>query len=79
MRKQELIHLHALAVELRKDVTEHETVPPDAFEEYDRYGIAPTSIHYNKPRHKESLLLLLDGICRTVGRPPTQDLPDGMR
>ncbi|MFP8953421.1 UPF0058 family protein [Natrialbaceae archaeon A-arb3/5] len=73
MRKQELVHLHALAVEIRDYVSDRESVPPDAFAEYDRNGSKPTSLHRRKTTHKECLLLLLDGILAAIGRQLTEN------
>lgn len=73
MRKQELIHIHMLAVEIHSFVSERETIPTVAFEEYNQNGIAPTAIHYNKTAHKESLQLLLDGIVESIDHTPMQE------
>ncbi|MFP9192678.1 UPF0058 family protein [Natronosalvus vescus] len=76
MRKQELIHLHALTLEIRAYIVAHETIPADPFEQYDRYGVSPTSIHYSKTRHKESLQLLLEGLHRALDRASSSAIPD---
>lgn len=75
MRKQELVHLHMLAVEIRGFISERETIPPDAFEAYDRNGVPPSAVHYNKPAHKESMQLLLDGIHDSLYRASVQAAP----
>ncbi|MFP8958434.1 UPF0058 family protein [Natrialbaceae archaeon A-CW3] len=76
MRKQELIHLHALAMEIRKYLVVHETIPTGSFEHYEHYGVSPTSIHYSKTRHKESLQLLLEGLLAALDHPPSSTVPD---
>ncbi|MCW8172229.1 metal-binding protein [Natrialba swarupiae] len=58
MRKQELIHLHMLAVEIHGFISESETIPTNTLEEYDQNGVPPTAVHYSKTAHKESLQLL---------------------
>lgn len=73
MRKQELIHFHALATVIREFIAERETVGPDAFLKYDQKGIRPTSVHRNKTAHKESLQLLLVGILRSIGYVPAEN------
>ena len=72
MRKQELIHIHMLTVEIRSFISERETIPNDAFEEYDQNGVPPTALHYNKTAHKESMQLLLDGIQESLDYSPIQ-------
>lgn len=62
MRKQELIHLHALLAE----VEEHCTQGAD-FSEYESLGIGASSIYRRKDDHQEAVFALIEAI--------TDDLP----
>ncbi|WP_276255541.1 UPF0058 family protein [Halomontanus rarus] len=68
MRKQELVHTHALVVELRAHIcsTHGETPTPDAFDDYDANDVTPAAVYHPKSAHKESVQLLLEGIVRTI-------------
>lgn len=71
MRKQELVHLHGLLVEIRRHFVEQDEIqiPADAFEAYDEYGVGPTAIPERKDAHKAAVHHLLEGLETTV---PTQ-------
>ncbi|AUX09738.1 hypothetical protein AArcSl_2113 [Halalkaliarchaeum desulfuricum] len=60
MKKQELIHLHGLLAEVRKqcEAWNEET----ELDEYESLGVKPTSIHRSKTDHKEAVFALADGI-----------------
>lgn len=51
MRKQELIHLHGLAQELRAWVTDNHAVD-DEFDAYDAHDVSPAEIHRRKEAHR---------------------------
>jgi len=54
MKKQELIHLHGLLAEVRKQCEFwDENIDLDAYEEL---GVKPTSIHKSKTDHKAAVL-----------------------
>lgn len=60
MKKQELIHLHGLLADVRKQYNLwDEDVDLEAYEEL---GVKPTSIHKSKTDHKEAVLKLVEGI-----------------
>lgn len=63
VRKQELIHLHALLALARRHLEECEDIeiPPDGFEAYDCQDVAPTAIDARKHRHRQAVVRLLDG------------------
>jgi hypothetical protein len=58
MRKQELVHLHSLLIEITQSLVEQGVVPPDVWNEYETLDISPHSIHAQKSDHKEAVLLL---------------------
>ncbi|WP_207591625.1 UPF0058 family protein [Halomontanus rarus] len=68
MRKQELVHMHALAIKLRTHIcsSHGETPTPDAFDDYDANDVTPATVYHPKSAHKESVQLLLEGIVRTI-------------
>lgn len=66
MKSQELIHFHALLLEVRSDLERREDVPPDAFAAYDAESIRPSHIHRPKEAHERAVGLLLDGIERSL-------------
>ena len=58
MRKQELVHLHALSVRVRCYVEDRHDISADAFARYDRTCVGPTAIHRGKGDHADALLEL---------------------
>ncbi|MCU4972827.1 UPF0058 family protein [Halobacteria archaeon AArc-m2/3/4] len=68
MRKQALIHMHALAVELRAAVSSsrRNTPTPDAFVEYDDGEVTPATVYHQKDAHKAAVQLLLEGTVETI-------------
>jgi len=65
MKKQELIHLHGLLAEVRKQC---EAWGEDTdLEAYESLGVNPTSIHRSKTDHKEAVFRLTDGITAGMG------------
>lgn len=65
MKKQELIHLHGLLAEVRKQC-EAWNENTD-LETYESLGVKPTSIHRSKTDHKEAVFALADGITAPMG------------
>jgi len=60
MKKQELIHLHGLLAEVRKQCEAWEE--DLALDPYEEMGVKPTSIHRSKTDHKDAVFKLADGI-----------------
>lgn len=81
MRKQELVHLHGLFAALRSHLRERDdvTVPDDAFDPYDEYGVGPTALAERKDEHVTALDRLSDGVHETVTThdPALDDAADG--
>ena len=72
MRKQELIHLHALATELYRHIDDAERPPPTEIRTYERNGVTPVSIHHNKESHKAALHQLLEAVITIVDEQQSQ-------
>jgi len=66
MRKQELIHLHALCARLRRHVETRRDVSADAFSRYDDASVGPAEIHRRKVEHHEALVRLLSDLATVV-------------
>lgn len=74
MRKQGLVHLHALGAQLRTHVEDRADVPPDAFSRYEELGVSPSAIYHRKESHRRAVQHLLDGVSTAVER--ERQLPD---
>ncbi|MFB6079896.1 MAG: UPF0058 family protein [Haloferacaceae archaeon] len=73
MKKQELVHLHALLAEVRA-AYEDRTGRPLEPDEYDRLGVRPTSIHRSKDDHEAAVVLLASALADA-----TDDAANGPR
>lgn len=62
MRQQELIHLHALLVEIRNYLEDQEELSADPYVDYDTFDVSPTAIDRTKDVHLEAMTRLMDGI-----------------
>lgn len=59
MKKQELIHLHGLLSEVRSECADRGDLD---LNEYESFGVQPTSIHRSKTDHKTAVFKLADGL-----------------
>lgn len=75
MKRQELIHTHALLFEVRIYLHRKERPPSDAFAAYDRQMIRPHHIHHGKEAHRRAIALLLNGFRQTVQVRPEEHAP----
>ncbi|MFC7115726.1 UPF0058 family protein [Natronoarchaeum sp. GCM10025703] len=73
MRSQELIHLHALLVEVRGYLEREERLPAGAFAAYDAQQTGPFHIHQSKEEHKQAISLLVEGIDRSIQSDPPRE------
>ncbi|WP_226040043.1 UPF0058 family protein [Natrinema sp. DC36] len=73
MRQQELIHLHALLLEIRRYLEREETLPAGAFAAYDAQSVRPTHIHCGKDAHKKAIAHLLGDLIYSVQSHPPPD------
>lgn len=60
MRKQELLAVHQLLGAVRGSFEDRGIVEPEAYEEYDEFGVSPTHVHYGKGKHREAIWKLLN-------------------
>jgi len=86
MRKQELIHLHALCLLLREQLEDRTAIRPGAVAGYDETRLGPTAVHRRKADHHEAVLALLDGLTTALAeadwdsdeeRPPSRRVESG--
>lgn len=75
MRKQELIHLHALCVELRRYFEDHHDLSSDPFQSYEEFGVSPLAVHHRKQFHEEALFRLLIGLATFIDAHPAPASP----
>jgi len=64
MKKQELIHMHALLVEVAADVTDHDVTRE--IPAYEAATVRPTSLHRPKADHEAAIQALAAGILETI-------------
>jgi hypothetical protein len=66
MRKQELIHLHGLFVEIRRHCEREEDVSL-VLSEYESMDVDTSSIHRQKSEHRRAVLALSEAIAAELG------------
>ncbi|WP_306053461.1 UPF0058 family protein [Natronococcus wangiae] len=66
MKKQSLVYMHGLLVQIRNELRDCGDVPADAYGEYDERNVSPMSVHRRKGAHGEAIGLLGEGILRTI-------------
>lgn len=64
MRKQELIHIHALLYELGEYIDQEGESPVDPFARYEEQPTRPQHLHRGKSDHLTAINRLLRGCCR---------------
>jgi hypothetical protein len=72
MRKQELVHLHGLLVEITQSLVDQGAVSQAVWHEYDALDINAYSIHVQKGSHEEAVLLLATVLGEALAQ-PTQE------
>jgi hypothetical protein len=72
MRKQELVHLHGLLVEITQSLVDQGTVSVAVWNEYETLDIDAHSIHAQKEDHAEAVLLLATTL-KTALEQPTEE------
>lgn len=81
MRKQELIHLHALCVLVREHAEARDDVPPGAFASYEDLGVPPSAIYRSKAAHRRAVRALTASLASSVeesdASAPTHPVADG--
>lgn len=73
MRKDELIHIHALLLKVRQSLIENEDVPVEMQSAYDALDVRPSSIHKSKQNHCEAISTLGGSIERSLEKADTDN------
>lgn len=71
MRKQELVHLHALCTELRRYLESTQDGSAEPFGAYEDCGVSPSAIHCRKEAHRNAVFHLLDGLVTVAEEGPS--------
>lgn len=58
MRKNDLVHLHGLLIEVTDRLTEDDALSQTDLEPYDQLGVAPVSFQASREDHQEAVLTL---------------------
>ena len=66
MRKQELVHLHGLLIEITRSLVEQGTVSAEIWNEYEALEIKAHSMQARKSAHKEAVLFLASTLRTTL-------------
>jgi hypothetical protein len=64
MKKNELVHLHALLARVAADYLERGLLAPDALDDYEAQGVTPMSLRESRARHEAAVRTL----ARTLAR-----------
>ena len=75
MRKQELIHLHDLLVEITQSLVDRDAVPAAVWNEYETHDITAYAIHARKGAHGEAVLLLATTLGTALEQPTEGQSP----
>ncbi len=68
MQKEEIIQLHALFVQIRKELEGQYPETNEFFEEYDKIGVLPHHVHKSKGDHRRAVFILGKGISEVFKR-----------
>lgn len=66
MRKQELVHLHGLLVEITQSLVDEGTISAEIKNEYEALDINAYAIHESKSDHEEAVLFLAATLSATL-------------
>lgn len=69
MRKQELVHLHGLLVEVTQSLVDQGVVSPVIWNEYEALETTANSIHAQKRDHRQAVLLLATALSTALEQP----------
>ncbi|WP_129116824.1 UPF0058 family protein [Halegenticoccus tardaugens] len=70
MKKNELVHLHALLATIAEDYVERGVAAREDFEPYRELGITPMTLTASRDRHEEAVMALLRVLAaRSAGEP----------
>lgn len=66
MRKEQAIHIHALLIEVTRQLDEHEGVTVEIQSAYDALDVRPSSVHKPKQKHYDAISILGNSIERSL-------------
>jgi len=66
MRKQELVHLHALCAQVREHVEQRHRTERDLFVGYEDLGVGPNAVYRSKDNHRRAVFRLADGVTTVL-------------
>lgn len=75
MRKQELVHLHGLLVEITQSLVAQDAVSAEVWNEYETLEVNACSIHARKSDHAEAVLLLSTTLRGALEQPAEEQPP----
>lgn len=77
MKKDELVHLHALLTLLRDEYDRRGIAPPSAFEAYDAVDVSPMAVYGSKTDHERAVRALANALAAvsTDERGPSKATP----
>ena len=76
MKRQELIHIHALLAEIRTYLIRERDRSIGSFRHYDSQPVRPVHIHQGKQAHEDAIRLLLCGFDEPLRvQPPPKQRP----
>lgn len=75
MRKQELVHLHGVLVEVTQSLVEQGAISAEIWTEYETLDVSANSIHAQKSEHLEAVLLLATALSVGIDQPTDEQSP----
>lgn len=66
MKKNELIHVHALLVQVVEDLLDRGVVDPSHFDPYRELEVSPVDFRVRRDRHEEAVLLLASLVVEAI-------------
>ncbi|MFO8116437.1 MAG: UPF0058 family protein [Halorubrum sp.] len=66
MKKNELMHVHALLVQVVEDLLDRGVVDPSHFDAYRELEVSPVDFRVRRDRHEEAVLLLASLVVSAI-------------
>jgi hypothetical protein len=74
MKKNELVHLHALLVRVTEDYLSRGLATREDFAEYDRLSVTPMALRAPRAEHERAVRILARTLAELSGRHPAADV-----
>lgn len=68
MKKNELVHMHALLRRIAMDFVDRGIVDREDFSDYERLGVSPMTLRASRDEHEEAVLTLGRALARVARR-----------